>query len=620
MRLTHIAVRDAMPVRRFEVDDLADVVVLAGPNGVGKTRLIEAIVNSLRNPGAGGAVTNSHVAATNNDEQDAWGKAALDIAIPDDAQRLTQTLQVGRRRRKWTSSLINFESDRSIRQLQPLQWSWDMPDPNEESISWDLTYGYMRDRFQDTIHSMFRLVEQQKQSIATRAIQLKRDGHGTMQLGFADPMDDFKRVFEMLLGPKKLSDPQARLQKLQYIQDGQVFDFESLSSGEREVVNIAFDFQLRQPRDCIVFFDEPELHLHPELSYKLLRTLRSIGERNQFILSTHSPDVISASLDQSVVFVAPSKEGADGTFENQAIPVKESDETNQALRLLGQSIGIVALGKRIVLIEGGESSIDKQTYGSIVGGGHPGLVLVPSGGKHVIESFDTVYNAVLSRSLWGVEFFMLCDGDSAPPESETTIKAASEGRLRRLSRYHLENYFLDEQVWAQVFQTMEPPESWLRDPAAVRAKLREIASGFVSYAVALAASSSLRRRVGNVDLMPKDVHGKSSEETQALFKSAASAELHRVTTVLDGDEVRLEVERFFATLEVALEHDADEWKVLIPGKQVLAVFASQAGISLPRAKTLYIGQARENDQNPFQEVIDLFDAMSPSDEATNSAS
>lgn len=36
---------------------------------------------------------------------------------------------------------------------------------------------------------------------------------------------------------------------------------------------------------------------------------------------------------------------------------------NRALRLLGQSIGIVALGKRIVLIEGADSSLDKQTYG-----------------------------------------------------------------------------------------------------------------------------------------------------------------------------------------------------------------------------------------------------------------
>jgi len=615
MRLSAISAQDAMPVRRFEVADLADTVMIAGPNGVGKTRLIDAVVNALRSPGAGGSVVQAEVVSTNQAEQDAWGKAELDLTNPEGARRLTQMLQVGRKRTKWTSSLVNFESDRSIQQLQPLQWAWDMPDPDEESMGWDVTYGRMRDRFQDTVHSMFRLVEQQKQSIATRAIQLKREGRDSMQLGFVDPMAEFKRVFEMLLDPKRLADPQARLQKLQYIQGDQTFDFDSLSSGEREVVNIAFDFQLRQPRDCIVFFDEPELHLHPELSYKLLRTLRSIGERNQFILSTHSPDVISASLDQSVVFVAPSKESVDGSFENQAIPVTESDETNQALRLLGQSIGIVALGKRIVLIEGEESSLDKQTYGSILGDRHPDLVLVPSGGKHVVESFDTVYQAVLNRMLWGVEFFMLCDGDSAPPHSGTTDRAVTEGRLRRLSRYHLENYFLDEQVWSETFATFEPPESWLRDPAQVRAKLREIASGFVSYAVALAASSSLRRKVGNVDLMPKDVHGKSSADTQALFRTVAEAELGRVSAVLTGDEVRREVEETFTKLETALERDSDEWKALIPGKQVLAVFAAQAQVSLPRAKTLYIGQAAKSQQNPFQEIIDLFDALSSTPEA-----
>jgi predicted ATPase len=599
-----------MPVRRFEVEGLADIVVIAGPNGVGKTRLIGAVVNALRNPGAGGPVLQAHVVATNPDELAAWGKTELDLTAAEDAQRLTQTLQVGRRRRKWTSSLVNFESDRSIQQLQPLQWTWDMPDPDEEAVGWDSTYGYMRDRFQDTVHSMFRLVEQQKQSIATRAIQLKREGRESMQLGFADPMEEFKRVFEMLLGPKRLADPQARLQRLQYVQDGQTFDFDNLSSGEREVVNIAFDFQLRQPRDCIVFFDEPELHLHPELSYKLLRTLRSIGERNQFILSTHSPEVISASLDQSVVFVAPSKEAADGSFENQAIPVTESDETNQALRLLGQSIGIVALGKRIVLIEGEESSIDKQTYGSILGDRHPGVVLVPSGGKHVVESFDTVYESVLSRTLWGVDFFMLCDGDSSPPSSDAADRAVTDGRLRRLTRYHLENYFLDEHIWSKAFAVLEPEDSWLCDPAQIREKLREIASGYGSYAVALAASSSLRRKVGNVDLMPKEIHGKSSTETQERFKAVAEAELARVSAVLAGDEVRGEVEALFARLESALEQDSDEWKVLIPGKQVLATFAARAQVSLPRAKALYVGQAEKSEQSPFQEIIGLFDAMS----------
>jgi AAA15 family ATPase/GTPase len=57
------------------------------------------------------------------------------------------------------------------------------------------------------------------------------------------------------------------------------FPIDTLSSGEKEVVNIVFDFILRNASDCIVMFDEPELHLHPELSYKLLQTLSSIGKK-----------------------------------------------------------------------------------------------------------------------------------------------------------------------------------------------------------------------------------------------------------------------------------------------------------------------------------------------------
>jgi hypothetical protein len=38
------------PVKVFSVDGLSDIVVLAGPNGVGKTRLVEAILASFRSP------------------------------------------------------------------------------------------------------------------------------------------------------------------------------------------------------------------------------------------------------------------------------------------------------------------------------------------------------------------------------------------------------------------------------------------------------------------------------------------------------------------------------------------------------------------------------------------
>ena len=123
-----------------------------------------------------------------------------------------------------------------------------------------------------------------------------------------------------------------------------------------------------------------------------------------------SPDIITASLDDTVVFLTPPKE--DGS--NQAVRVREDDETNRALKLLGQSIEIVALGRKLVLIEGKESSLDKQTYGAILRDRFPGFVLVPVGGRAVITSFAVLHREVLERTIWGVDFFMLCDHDATP--------------------------------------------------------------------------------------------------------------------------------------------------------------------------------------------------------------
>jgi hypothetical protein len=314
-----------------------------------------------------------------------------------------------------------------------------------------------------------------------------------------------------------------------------------------------------------VVFDEPELHLHPELSYKLLQTLKTIGQRNQFILCTHSPDIITASLDNSVVFVAPFKtEGA-----NQAIPVNESDDTNEALKRLGQSVGIVALGKKLVLIEGAVSSLDKQTYGAILRDRFPNLVLVPSGGKNVVTSFELLHRQVLDKTIWGVDFFMVCDRDAVPtPRSSTQL--ASQ-RLRVLNRYHLENY--------------------------------------VPYATALATSAYFREQFGNVDIMAKDCFGKNTDELVAQLLARVAQEKVRATTALDEAAVEAHARAIAQELLDSLIQDTDEWKALIPGRQVLNTFAARAKLDSARIKTAYIKAAERQTVNPFQEIVEIFSSF-----------
>lgn len=604
MRLTSIRAEKIPPIELFDVSGLTDVVVLAGPNGVGKSRFVASVLQELR--ALSGRGITLEIEATSVAEEEAWGKKTLNTSLEDDRPLLRKILQKNKRRQNFESSILNFESDRSIQNVQPYTFSWDVSDPFDEQLGWDFNWSYLKNRFQDTMHAIFRKVHSLEGEIARKARELQRQGQGHMALDFEDPLVPFKEVFSQLLAPKILVDAEIKNQRLTYEYDGQIFGLETLSSGEKEVLNITFDVLLRSPSHCIVFFDEPELHLHPELSYRLLNTLRSIGTRNQFILCTHSPDIISATLDQSVIFIAPKK--ADGG--NQAIVVKEDDQTNQALRLLGHSIGIVALGKKIVLIEGNSASLDKQLYGSILRSKFPSLVLVPSGGKQAITSFTSIMKNVLEKSIWGVDFFMLCDRDAMPLTAEAaSIQAGSNGKLRTLSKYHLENYLLDEAILALVFEHLEPPDSWLRSPAAIRQELRTIAETLISYTVSLLVAREFRLNVGNVDLMPKDCHGKTEKEITALLTQSAEEERDRVAKNLDGGAISAATERYFRDLTVALAEDNSRWKDAIPGKPLLAKFASKAKIDTPRLKTAYIHCAEGRDPNPFNELEEIFSSF-----------
>jgi ABC-type cobalamin/Fe3+-siderophores transport system ATPase subunit len=604
MRLISIRAENIPPIELFEVSGLTDVVVLAGPNGVGKSRFVASVLQELR--AISGRGISLQIEATSTAEEEAWGKKMLDTSLEEDRPLLRAILQKNKRRQNFESSILNFESDRSIQNVQPYAFSWDVSDPFDEQLGWDFNWSYLKNRFQDTMHAIFRKVHSLEGEIARKARELQRQGQEHMPLDFEDPLVPFKEVFSQLLAPKVLVDAEIKNQRLTYEFDGQVFGLETLSSGEKEVLNITFDVLLRSPSHCIVFFDEPELHLHPELSYRLLNTLRSIGTRNQFILCTHSPDIISATLDQSVIFIAPKK--ADGG--NQAIVVKEDDQTNQALRLLGHSIGIVALGKKIVLIEGNSASLDKQLYGSILRSKFPSLVLVPSGGKQAITSFTSIMENVLEKSIWGVDFFMLCDRDAMPLTAEAAgIPAGSNGKLRTLSKYHLENYLLDEAILALVFEHLEPPDSWLRSPAAIRQELRKIAETLISYTVALLVTREFRLNVGNVDLMPKDCHGKTEEEITGLLTQSAEEERDRVAKNLDAGAISAATEAYFKELSTALAEDNPQWKDVIPGKPLLARFASRAKIDTPRLKTAYIHCAEGRDPNPFQELHEIFSSF-----------
>jgi predicted ATP-dependent endonuclease of OLD family len=113
--------------------------------------------------------------------------------------------------------------------------------------------------------------------------------------------------------------------------NGKEFELNQLSDGERGLLALVFDLtrrlaisnpELKDPvaeSSAIVLLDEIELHLHPSWQRNVLRRLSTTFKNCQFIVTTHSPQVIGQSKPANLRLLGRT---ADGQFELQ--PIKQS--------------------------------------------------------------------------------------------------------------------------------------------------------------------------------------------------------------------------------------------------------------------------------------------------------
>lgn len=81
--------------------------------------------------------------------------------------------------------------------------------------------------------------------------------------------------------------------------DGTRLEIDFLSSGQLEVFVFIASLVFDDDRAGIVFIDEPELHLDPQWHRPLMSCLLNLKPKAQFIVATHSPEIFaSARFDQ----------------------------------------------------------------------------------------------------------------------------------------------------------------------------------------------------------------------------------------------------------------------------------------------------------------------------------
>ena len=90
---------------------------------------------------------------------------------------------------------------------------------------------------------------------------------------------------------------------------GDEFDINELSSGEKQLFLRTLAIRMLNPENSIILIDEPELSLHPKWQQRIVDVYRKIGKNNQIIIATHSPHILGSVRKENIMLLDKDDDG-----------------------------------------------------------------------------------------------------------------------------------------------------------------------------------------------------------------------------------------------------------------------------------------------------------------------
>jgi len=601
MRIKLIKAEGIGPIARLEMCDMGEAVIIAGANGSGKTQLKDAIKAVFQNPLK--PRLDIEIETTRPEEKEILGET-LRVKVGEANTPLNNHMNTRSRGGTYTSTVIEIGSDRSLQpvKFQPITYDTENPYDEETDLRYYLTT--LRDRWNALVNKIFQAAANRDSQIAKFIKETPDENVNRRELlekKFPDTFMPYQEIFGQLLSGKKLFSIEPKSPRIfEYEIQGTpgIFSFETLSSGEQEVVKVAFDILWKKIRHSIILFDEPELHLHPTLTFRLIETLKKMGDgTNQFIFFTHSADLISTYYSSGNVYFIDT----DRTAANQAHKLSELQNDHPDLvELMSQNLGLFAVGKRLVFVEGEDSSIDRLTYHSIAQVFQPELNFIPVGSVGNFALLDRAAQQI-ARSIFGIDFFLLRDRDGLTDEKVKHLER--QGTLKCLKRRHIENYFLDSDVLAKVAQQFFLDQKWHKSDA-IAEVLGEIAKETEREALDAAIKDFLSAK-SSVDIPnPKRIQTKTTQELRTEFSKSYG---RAIDAMKDEFESAGGWEAEFAGMEKEITQSLTDgsWTAKFPGKIIFNRMCSRIGTDPDRVRQAYIQIALTEKPETFEDIKDI---------------
>ncbi|MCD4757233.1 MAG: AAA family ATPase [Arcobacteraceae bacterium] len=125
-----------------------------------------------------------------------------------------------------------------------------------------------------------------------------------------DAIDKFNSIFKDSEFITKLIDLDIHNQNRPIFEtiNGDKVTIDNLSSGEQQLYARVVALMILNPYNSVILIDEPEIALHPKWQIEIMKIYSNIGQNNQFIVTTHSPFIISQTPYKNLIFLVKENE------------------------------------------------------------------------------------------------------------------------------------------------------------------------------------------------------------------------------------------------------------------------------------------------------------------------
>lgn len=244
------------------------------------------------------------------------------------------------------------------------------------------------------------------------------------------------------------------------------FEFNVLSSGEKEVVDILLDLYLRKDEysETIFLLDEPELHINTSIQKNLLLEInRLVGNNCQIWITTHSIGFLRTLQEElrAECQVIQFKSEYDLASKPYTLtPMKGSKASwKDIFSIALDDLANLVCPKSIIYCEGrdipgrngAERGLDANVFNNVFSETYHDTLFVSSGGNTELDQRSDIAIAILSKVFSDLDIYVLKDRDMASgkdtSENDRQVYLQNNPNNHRvLKRWEIENYLYDKEV------------------------------------------------------------------------------------------------------------------------------------------------------------------------------